>query len=141
MRAQEDKIEKVSQVLVGHPFLQPLGHEREALSLNPGDLRTGDDYFEPKRLSNRDAAGAFIHDDAGVVLSFLRIDEVTEVVRRHFTVGVKDTNQQLLLPTTPRPGQIRPDRVTVVAQAVARLTTLLEERLAPLVISTQIDRG
>src|SRR6266571_5160854 len=102
VRLSKNKIYKVSQVLVGQPFLQPFRHERHTLGLHLRDPRTRDDHLVAKGLSNRDAAGGFVHDKADVALPLLRLDDVGEVVRRNFAVGVQDIDQQLFLPAVSR---------------------------------------
>src|SRR5881394_577239 len=94
-----------------------------------------------KGLSNCDAPGDLVHDDAGVAVPLLGLDDVGEVVRRNFAVGVEDIDQQLFLPAASGSGQIRPDRESITAEAVAGLTTLLEYGLAALVVAAQIESG
>ena len=78
MELQKNEIHKVSQILVGQLFLQPFRHERKFRGLHLGDLRTRDDYFDAEGLTNCDAADGFVHDQAGVAVSLLGIDDVTK---------------------------------------------------------------
>ena len=126
---------------MGQPFLQPLRHEREFGSLHRCDLRTPDDHLDAQGLTNGDAAGGFVHNQTGVAVSLPGFDGVAKVVRRHFAVRIEDIRQQLFLPAVARSGQIRPDRKPLVVQAMAGLTTLLEQHLATLGVAAQIERG
>jgi len=138
---RKNELHQVSQVPPSQPFLQPFRHERCPLSLHLRDLRTRDDYVDAEGLANRDAAGRFIDDDASVAIPLPCIDDVGEVVRRNFAVGVQDIDQQLFFPAASGPGQIRPYCESVAAEAVAGLTTLLKYNLAALVVAAQLEDG
>src|SRR5207245_2604120 len=105
-----------------NPSSSPFRHERLYRGMHLRDLRTRDDYLDAEGLTNRDAAGGFVHDQAGVAGPLLGIDDVTKVVRWNFAVGVQDIDQQLLFPAASRAGQIRPDGESIAAEAVAGLT-------------------
>src|SRR5439155_3745582 len=137
----KNEIHKVSQILLSQPFLQPFRHERCPLGLHLRDLRTRDDHLNAEGLTNCDAAGRFVHDDASVAVPLLGFDDIGEVVRRNFAVGVQDIDQQLLLAAASSPCQIRPNGESVAAEAVAGLTTLLENSLAALVVAAQLEDG
>src|SRR5262245_12405786 len=65
----KNEIHQVSEVLLGQPFLQSLWHEREFGGLHLGDLRAGDDGLDAEGLTNSDAGGRLVHDQAGVAIS------------------------------------------------------------------------
>ena len=49
-----------------NPSSSPFRHERLYRGMHLRDLRTRDDYLDAEGLTNRDAAGGFVHDQAGV---------------------------------------------------------------------------
>lgn len=106
--AAKNEIQKVSQILLGQPFLQSFRHERESGSLHRGDLRTRDDHLDAEGLTDGDAAGGFVHDQPGVAVSLLGFDGIAKVVGRHFAVGVEDIRQQLSLPPLRAPAKSGP---------------------------------
>ena len=92
-------------------------------------------------MTNCDAVSGFVHNDAGVAVPLLGIDDVTKVVRWNFAVGVQDIHEQLFLAAASGSGQIRADGESVAPEAVTGLTTLLEHGLAALGVAAQLEGG
>src|SRR5262245_43454845 len=133
---RKNESQKVSQILVGQSFFEPFWHERCALGLNLCDPRARNDHLVAESLSNGDAAGGFVHDETSVAVPFPGIEEVGEVVRRHFAVGIENIDQQLLFPSVLHARQIRSDRESLAAEAVTGLTALQEQGLAAIGVSS-----
>src|SRR4030095_7705090 len=134
------EIHQISEILVAQSFLRPFWHEREFGGLHSGDLRTYDDYLDTERLTNCDASGRFIHNKHRIVVLFLVSYKESKVFRRNCGIGVENIVQQLFLPAVASAGQIRSDRESIIAQAMAGLAALLEQPLAVPDVAAQLER-